>query len=540
MNNFNETKDEQEALIELINNLKNQITHLSIENEELKKRLELYGISSNFSKPLSLTEYYLGKYLDLNETVLRSRLDKINQERNAVQKEYNKLYALEETLNKSVSLEQLNSKCETLEEEIKTLTNESNYLISEQNHQIEELINEINNELEKVSQYTKEYYGNLLQHLGKASISSTMEYFDFVISVVQNSLYDQNVEIIEKMNFVNSKVSQLEQLMKTYQNSIDQKNNQLEQLKEQITNNNLQEVSVRLDELEVIIQNYIASEKELIDLFKDIKQKHIKEICNKINYLQIMEASNKEIANEIDVLIEVDYPLVLESIDTTSNAQWKRINELEKLKNRKIELEKIQHQYEEALAEYNQLQSIYESINQNITQIEEYVTFAMKAIDSHAMYLKFYDEYMALVTSEEVLVKDIEKLELEIANLKATRREKMIDPYARPLINELNENIAIRESKVERSKALLDNTRRELEEMAKSKEETILLNVIKEKLYCEKHLPDLYNRQHELMQAIDEKYGILQDLKDSLSEYEEIENKIGELLDESDNQSRNN
>ena len=47
------------------------------------------------------------------------------------------------------------------------------------------------------------------------------------------------------------------------------------------------------------------------------------------------------------------------------------------------------------IRKYNQLQSIYESINQNITQIEEYVTFAMKAIDSHAMYLKFYDEYMA-------------------------------------------------------------------------------------------------------------------------------------------------
>ena len=171
------------------------------------------------------------------------------------------------------------------------------------------------------------------------------------------------------------------------------------------------------------------------------KQKHIKEILDQISYMQIRDVVNKEIANSLEELIEIDFASMLETIDTTTSAKIKKDTEIKSLNLRKAQLEQVQTEYEECMKEVDNIEGLENTINNNITQIEEYATFAMKAIESHSNYQRIYDEYTSLVTKKDILIKEIDYIQDELIALRETRREKVLDPYARPIINELNENI---------------------------------------------------------------------------------------------------
>jgi hypothetical protein len=136
---------------------------------------------------------------------------------------------------------------------------------------------------------------------------------------------------------------------------------------------------------------------------------------------------------------------------------------------------------------------------------------------------------------KDILVKEIDYIQDELISLKETRREKVLDPYARPIINELNENIAQRESKLDRSKVVLEKLIKEIETYPKTKEEIVVVSVICEKIKCEKHLPDLYQKQRELTMAVEEKKERLAQLKKSLDEYDLLNDKLAELEDDSNN-----
>ena len=271
---------------------------------------------------------------------------------------------------------------------------------------------------------------------------------------------------------------------------------------------------------------------ELEELFKEIKQKHIKEIRDQISYMKIRDVVNKEISNSLEELIEVDFASMLDTIDTTTSAKIKKETEIKSLNLRKAQLEQVQNEYDSFIEELGNIESLVETINKNITQIEEYAIYAMKAIESNTTYQKIYDEYSTLLTKKDVLEKDIENLEYELVSLRETRREKVLDPYARPIINELNENIAQRESKLDRSKSLLGKIEKDIEGYAKTKEDSTVVSVINEKVKCEKHLPDLYKKQRELLMIVEEKKDRLAELKKSLDEYDQLSEKLEALSNE--------
>ena len=87
----------------------------------------------------------------------------------------------------------------------------------------------------------------------------------------------------------------------------------------------------------------------------------------------------------------------------------------------------------------------------------------------------------------------------------------------------------------ERHKLILEKLEREIELYPKTKEEIIVVSVICEKIKCEKHLPDLYQKQRELTMAVEDKKDHLAQLKKSLDEYDALSEKLSELENESNN-----
>ena len=530
MNNYDER-----TLLNKISELENENAKLKVENQELKNKLEVQDlVDPDYNKPVSLNDYYLSKYLDTHDEIYKRRLNAILVKNNEIN---NKLVLLEENYE-NLKNRDTNLSIEDVEEEVKKLEQEKEQLDNKLNVKIIELtdmIKAINNMLINAKKYVVEYYNNLVQHLGKASFDATIEYMDFVISVAQNSFYDQNVQINNEMikaSYLNRELEDLDKQIEIEKNNIDEKIKNISDtsIKEQI-----KEVEEQITNLKDDLQHNMIFVQELEDLFKEIKQKHIKEILDQISYMQIRDVVNKEIANSLEELIEIDFASMLETIDTTTSAKIKKETEIKSLNLRKAQLEKVQSEYEECLKDVDNIEGLENTISKNIMQIEEYASFAMKAIESHANYQRIYDEYTSLITKKDILIKEIDHIQDELISLKETRREKVLDPYARPIINELNENIAQRESKLDRSKVILEKLEKEIELYPKTKEEIVVVSVICEKIKCEKHLPDLYQKQRELTMAVEDKKDHLAQLKKSLDEYDALSEKLAELENESNN-----
>ena len=530
MNNYDE-----KTLLNKISELENENAKLKVENQELKNKLEVKGlVEEDYNKPVSLNDYYLSKYLDTHDEIYKRRLREIFLKETNLK---NELSSIEENLSK-LRENDIDLSIEEIEEEVKKLNQQKEALDDELNNKIIELtdlIKAINSMLVDAKKYAIEYYENLVQHLGKASNESTIEYMDFVLSVARNSLYDQNVLINNEMiraSYLNRELEDLDKTIEIKKNEIDDKIHNLSDvsIKEQISI-----LDQRVAEIKIDIEHNQMFASELEELFKDIKQKHIKEILDQISYMQIRDVVNKEIANSLEELIEIDFASMLETIDTTTSAKIKKDTEIKSLNLRKAQLEQVQTEYEECMKEVDNIEGLENTINNNITQIEEYATFAMKAIESHSNYQRIYDEYTSLVTKKDILIKEIDYIQDELIALRETRREKVLDPYARPIINELNENIAQRESKLDRSKVVLEKLIKEIEVYPKTKEEIVVVSVICEKIKCEKHLPDLYQKQRELTMAVEEKKERLAQLRKSLDEYDALNDKLAELENESNN-----
>lgn len=526
--------DEKE-LLNKIKELENENAKLQVEKEELRVKSNLKElVDDDYSKKISLNDYYLSKYIELHDEIFEKRHNLIINETSKINSnlvEKNQKLLELKNLDTQDSIEDVKAQIYELESKKEELDKKLEIKIIELNN----LIKEINQKLVLAKSYVDEYYGNLIKHLGKASIESTIEYMDFVLSVVKNSFYDQNVEInnkIIKATYLNRNLEDFDKQVEIEKNEIDDKIKELSDfsIKEKIEN-----ITSEINELEIALKNNKQVEEELVSLFKEIKQKQIKEIINQISYMQIRDAENKEIANVLEELINVDFKQMLETIDTKTNAILKKEMEVKSLNLRKAQLSKVTDDYEKTSKELSDLESMFEIINKNIEQIEEYASYSMKAIESHSTYIKIYDEYTTLLTKKEVLEKDIEVLDEELTNLKSSRKEKILDPYARVLINELNEKIAKCESKIDQSNNLLDKTIESINLFATNKEETIIVNVINQKIKCEKSLPNLYKKQHSLSLIVNEKEEQLLALKKELDEYNLLEDKLGEMLDENIN-----
>ena len=221
MNNYDE-----KTLLKQLEQLENENTKLKVENQELKNKLEAHDlIDEDYNKPVSLNDYYLSKYLDTHDEIYKKRINQIFSVCSSLQEEINELTNELATLKESdtnMTLEETKEAIEKLECEKEELDQVLQVKIIE----LTDLIKEINKMLIDAKRYAVEYYNNLVMHLGKASNESTLEYMDFILSVVKNSFYDQNVHINNEMikaSYLNKELEDLDKSTEIAKKQIDEK-----------------------------------------------------------------------------------------------------------------------------------------------------------------------------------------------------------------------------------------------------------------------------------------------------------------------------
>ena len=77
MNNYDENTYSKE-LLDKIKELENENAKLKVENQDLKNKVEVQElVDTDFSKPVSLNDYYLSKYLDTHDEIFKKRMKQI-------------------------------------------------------------------------------------------------------------------------------------------------------------------------------------------------------------------------------------------------------------------------------------------------------------------------------------------------------------------------------------------------------------------------------------------------------------------------------
>ena len=83
MNNYDEM-----TLLNKITELENENAKLKVENQELKNKLEVNQyVDTDDSKPVSLNDYYLSKYLDTHDEIYKRRVGKVIIENNSLKEQ---------------------------------------------------------------------------------------------------------------------------------------------------------------------------------------------------------------------------------------------------------------------------------------------------------------------------------------------------------------------------------------------------------------------------------------------------------------------
>lgn len=517
-------------LTKRIQELEEENAYLREENANLKKELELSGISiGDNSEPVTLTNYYLKKYLDINEGVLKERVDKIVKAKASLQDEYNKLMEQEESLDiiASANLEASNQ----IEEISKLL--EKKYLVQEERRfNFNASLREIEEKTSLAEEETKALMQEVINLLyASDNAVEVMGLVDQVMEKLQTKMYPNNVKIAEDKRQMVEKLHELNQAEQSLQVESKSLLAKKKSIEESLQVLSLETVETMLDQIVVELDKQIKLEDELYRLFKSMKEHHLKLIVDEIKHYQVLELTNRDIAFEMDKVLK-EYEKELRVLDTSSNIVMRKTMELSELVAKKAAMEDLREEYNKALDAYQHLQSVYENINQSITKMEDYLNMATKAIAANPNYLSFVEKYQELLADQAALEKEIASKNMELKELKETRRLKVLDPYARKEINELTEQIKTEELNVEKLQLAQSETTSQINSLNQDKEKLKLINIISNKKVVENKLPSLYNQQHELMLAVDDKYQQLKTLEEGLQDYEEISNRIVEIENE--------
>ena len=355
------------------------------------------------------------------------------------------------------------------------------------------------------------------------------------MELLKKVIYPINIQIITKKNELINRLDKLNSLEQETKITIKTKTSEKDSLEQAIQTISLETIDTMLDSLVLELTKVNKSKEELTELFKMLKDQNLRKVQDEIKHLQVLEYTNKDIAYEMDKIME-KYEQELITVDTVSNVQLKLTMELSKLTTRLSELEPLKKEYEQKYAEYSQVASILETASSNIKQLEEYVNLTAKAINSNPNYSEIVSRYEGYIATASLLKQEIENLTIKIKDLKEERRLKSFDPYAKASIHKITDEIVESESLKQKYELDLENTNQEIQKISSAQQNLKLMNVLKDKKAIEQKLPALYDQQKELNTIVSMKYDELVKLEESVKEYEDVAAKIEEIKREIDNQ----
>lgn len=523
---------EKEILEQKIVELEDENLSLKRRIEDLEKELSIVGYLRKESDPMTISSYYLKKYLSIHDEIYKERANALEEKRKSLQAEYDNLMKQEDGLDIIASKnEESISRIKEIDEEI----NQKYYELEKERYEFEAEVSNVTKLEDSSYQETMSSINEILKVMSRTNdIDVITSITSQIVQALKINLYPLNV-IISKNKYKLVRrlqdINVLDQKVKMETKALSAEKKSLESAIQTIS---LETVESMLDELALEITKVNKSKEELDKLFKMIKPNNLKNIQDEINHLEVLEYTKKEIAGAMDQVIN-EYYDKLRSLDTTTNIQLNKTMELSKLAIKKKEMDEVKHEYDTKLADYQQLDSIYQNISGNIKTLEEYLQLTTKTIKAKNEYVEFVNRYDGTKTTIKLIQNEILNTENKIKELKETRKLKALDPYAKEAIQELTSQIRKNENLLEKYQEDVRNTTLELEEMSHNERNLKLINILKERGKVESKLPTLYDQQKELGTIVNTKYQELRTLEKKLKDYDEITERIEALESEINN-----
>lgn len=515
-----------------IKRLKQENTLLKQENEDLKRKIEVLSkVPYDGSKPVSLYEYYAKKYLEMYEEAHQSRIKKIDEEIIQLKEELSKLTNTE---NREEVIAKENEEIDKRIEEITKIIQENLMLNEELKFTLENHKKEFDEVLSKVYLRTITVYNDFIDPIREENYSNFIPDFQKLIHVIQHELKDTTIKV---QLMKNKLIQDQEQIRnKIQENEINNRilSQELKELEKRKIVNNQENLSLMVEEITSDIQHKEILRVEIEELFETVKQKHLKLIKDEIEHFQVIELSNRDIALAMDeFLMKLIDELI--NLDTQNNIQMQKMVQLNHLYEKRETLKTVKEQYENAVSEYEYIQSIYTTVNNQIEKIEKYINDFNKVLETNVVYRKYNERYRKIVLDLKNTNDEINRLTTELEETKKYRQSKVQDPFGSSEMARINQKMSLLQTELERK----IETKNQLEELLRKDQQdkrlAILINIINDVMKCEEVLPTFYQKLREITQMVDEKYQQVQTLKHLVETVEEIDEEIEKLENEINN-----
>lgn len=529
MNDYFDDLSKEQLLEKEVLRLKEEIQFLKEENRRLNA--QICGLNSqnnvmNVESPL--VEYYINRYTEIHNYVLEMRISKIEEDINNAQEEYNQLVTREDMI------EVIATKNAQIFEQIKYIDEQ----IDSNNQRLEALKQAFDEEAEQVTNKenniyhtTIDYYNSLLNKLSIGEVTDTIDYMNFVMDVIKYTLYDEVIkyrsdaikalELYDELNVVEYEVK----------NQNIALNNEKEELSKGIEVISYEETEKKLDALVYEITNKKTAKEELTELFNNLLKDNIKNIKDSIKHMQILEYSNQKIALEMDDMV-LGYKDSLSTADTVSNIVLTKKIELQKLNEKMEQIYPYYLTYTELNAEYDNLQSMYQTITNNIEGVENYINQVKKLIDSNLSFKKTITDYTEAKIKLESIQASLESVTIREKTLGETRKEILNNPYGKTDLLRVDTELREVQATVASFTSECSSLQSRIYQLKETEQDNKIISIYEESLLCEQKLPKLYNKQKSLSNLISVKYDELVVAKNKSIDYENLKKQVETIEDE--------
>lgn len=512
--------------------LKQENTLLKQENDDLKRQIEvLTKAPYDSSKPVSLYEYYAKKYLEMYDEAHVSRIKRIDEEIKNLKSELSKLT---DSQDREEIIAKENEEIDQRIEEITKIIQDNLMQNEELKFTLENHKKEFDDALVKVHLRTITVYNDFIDPIRDEDYTNFIPDFQKLIHVIQHELKDTAI----KVQLMKDKLRDDEEEIrnKIQENEINNRilSQELKELEKKKNLNNQENISLMIEEIEADINHKEILKVEIEELFETVKQKHLKLIKDEIEHFQVIELSNRDIALAMDeFLMKLIDELI--NLDTQNNIQMQKMVQLNHLYEKRETLKTIKEQYDNAVSEYEYIQSIYNTVNSQIEKIEKYVSDFEKVLETNVVYRKYNERYRNLVIDLRNVNIEIDRLTTELDETKKYRQSKVQDPFGSSEMGKINQKMSLLQTELERKLEIRDQLEDVLKKDRQDKRLAILMNVIDDVMKCEEALPTFYQKLREIVQMVDEKYQQVQTLKHLVETANEIDEEIERLENEINN-----
>lgn len=515
MNNYEENNE--------LKSNENVLKDTSIEDQNLKETM-------NPTKS-ALIDYYLERYFEIHNYTINARVSKIDEEIKKCQDDYQELMSREDHLEEIASR---NNEIKNQMAQIDLEIEQNNQYLLEKQNDFEEKGKLVTEKENRLYMSCSDYYQNILSKLYRNNASDTIEYVTFVLDVLKYTAYNEVVSYLQDAKEAISVLDELNEI----ELHVKKRNLSLTKEKETISNGletiSYEETEKKLDALVYEITNKKNSKQELVTLFNKLKKQNVKYITDEIKHFQILEYNQQQIALKMDEIV-IDFKNSLAVVDTNSNIQFTKELKIKKLNEQLENLQPIKDEYEKTNDEYNQLVSMHQTINNNINDIEEFISYAKKIIEVNQDFKQVVHHYVDIKTKQIAYETNRDSLKLRLNNLVESRKSKLNDPYGRAELARIDEELKKAQESLSTFNNELLSLNKELVQLKDTEQDAKVISIYEDYTTCEEQLAKLYEQQREFGSIVNDKYILLSNLKLKVSKYDEIANQIEELENENNN-----